>query len=63
MIESLIYSVTQCLVEKDELIVYALKLLVAFTTIPQCNVSATQLVKIMRTIIYVYTCIAYSVIQ
>ncbi|KAM3147892.1 hypothetical protein pb186bvf_000220 [Paramecium bursaria] len=55
LIETLIYSASQCLVEKDEFVMQTLKLLVAFVTIPSCQVQGPQLVRILRSIIYVYT--------
>ncbi|CAD8140155.1 unnamed protein product [Paramecium octaurelia] len=54
VIESLILLVQQCLVEKDEIISLALKLLISLVTNPFCNMQQHELTKIIKTVVYVY---------
>ncbi|CAD8045987.1 unnamed protein product [Paramecium sonneborni] len=54
VIESLIHLVQQCLVEKDEIISLALKLLISLVMNPFCNMQQHELTKIIKTVVYVY---------
>ncbi|CAD8044148.1 unnamed protein product [Paramecium primaurelia] len=54
VIESLIHLVQQCLVEKDEIISLALKLLISLVMNPYCNMQYHELTKIIKTIVYIY---------
>ncbi|CAK78789.1 unnamed protein product (macronuclear) [Paramecium tetraurelia] len=54
VIESLIHLVQQCLVEKDEIISLALKLLISLVMNPYCNMQYHELTKVIKTIVYIY---------
>ncbi|CAD8196568.1 unnamed protein product [Paramecium octaurelia] len=55
IIDALINSVTSCLLEKDEIIIQGLKLLVALVLNPFCYVTSQNLTRIIKTIIFSYT--------
>ncbi|CAD8047195.1 unnamed protein product [Paramecium sonneborni] len=54
VIQSLIHLVQQCLVDKDEIILLALKLLISLAMNPFCNMQQHELTKIIKTVVYVY---------